>query len=56
LRTEKYRLRYTHLFERKIKGLRKNKALLGELGKKIEKLQSNPFFGNPTCIELKLGA
>ena len=49
---EKYRLRYTNLFEKRIKSLGKNKALLGELGKKIEKLQSDPFFGKPLRYRL----
>ncbi len=42
-----YRVIYTHLFEKKIKKFKKDKGLVAELKKKIEKLLSDPFIGKP---------
>jgi len=42
-----YRVIYTHLFEKKIKKFKKDKELVVELKKKIEKLLSDPFMGKP---------
>lgn len=42
-----YRVIYTHLFEKKIKKFKKDKELVAELKKKIEKLLSDPFIGKP---------
>lgn len=42
-----YRVIYTHLFEKKIKKFKKDKGLVAELKKKIEKLLSDPFLGKP---------
>jgi len=42
-----YRLIYTHLFEKKIKKFKKDKELVAELKKKIEKLLADPFIGKP---------
>ncbi|SNQ62847.1 type II toxin-antitoxin system RelE family toxin [Candidatus Methanoperedens nitratireducens] len=42
-----YRVIYTHLFEKKIKKFKKDKGLVADLKKKIEKLLSDPFIGKP---------
>lgn len=42
-----YRVIYTHLFENKIKKFKKDRELVVELKKKIEKLLSDPFIGKP---------
>lgn len=41
-----YRVIYTHLFEKKIKKFKKDKGLVADLKKKIEKLLSDPFIGS----------
>lgn len=42
-----YRIIYTHLFEKKVNKFKKDKELVTELKKKIEKLLSDPFIGKP---------
>ena len=42
-----YRVIYTHLFEKKVKKFKKDKELVAELKKKIEKLLADPFIGKP---------
>ncbi|VVB86761.1 ParE toxin of type II toxin-antitoxin system, parDE [uncultured archaeon] len=48
-----YRVIYTHVFEKTIKKFKKDKGLVVELKKKIEKLFSNPLIGKP--LESPLG-
>ncbi|MCZ7402870.1 MAG: type II toxin-antitoxin system RelE/ParE family toxin [Candidatus Methanoperedens sp.] len=40
-----YSLIYTHAFEKTIKKFKKDRELVDELKKKIEKLLTDPFFG-----------
>ena len=42
-----YRVIYTHLFEKTIRKFKKEKELVADLKKKIEKLLSDPFIGKP---------
>ncbi|NJD78706.1 MAG: type II toxin-antitoxin system mRNA interferase toxin, RelE/StbE family [Candidatus Methanoperedens sp.] len=42
-----YRVIYTNLFAKKIKKFKKDKELVADLKKKIEKLLSDPFIGKP---------
>ncbi len=42
-----YKVSRTNLFEKKVKEFRKDKELVEELAKKIEKLLSDPFTGKP---------
>ncbi len=42
-----YKVSRTNLFEKKIKEFKKDKELVEELTKKIEKLLSDPFMGKP---------
>lgn len=47
-----YSVRYSLLFEKKIRELKKDKPLADELKKKIEKLLSDPFMGKPLQYQL----
>ncbi len=47
-----YKLKYTALFEKKVKEFRKDKELVEELKIKIEDLLNDPFIGKPLLYEL----
>ncbi len=47
-----YHVRYTLLFEKKLHEFRKDKPLVDELKKKIEKLLSDPLIGKPLQYHL----
>lgn len=47
-----YRVKYSPFFEKRMKEFRKDKEVVTELKKKIEKLLSDPFIGKPLQYRL----